>query len=181
LEACLETAQRMRGLSQSLLELARFDSGEEPIQRERFDAAELARKCAELIKPLANERGIAIHTNLEPVEISGDAVRIEQVITNLLGNAVFYNKENGHIDLSLKSENGMAVLKVADTGQGINEVDMPHIFKRFYRADKSRTQANGRSGLGLAITKAIVDAHGGSIEVESPPGAGTTFIVRLPQ
>ena len=180
LEGCLETAQRMRGLSQSLLELARFDAGQEAIQRERFDLAEKIRKCAELVKPLANERGIAIHTNLDSAEISADPVRIEQVITNLLGNAVFYNKDNGHVDVSLNTQNNMAIVRVADTGQGIKAEDLPNIFKRFYRADKSRTTANGRSGLGLAITKAIIDAHGGSIEVQSTPGEGTIFKVSLP-
>ena len=80
---------------------------------------------------------------------------------------------------SPRSENGAAVLTVADTGPGIAPEDLPHIFKRFFRADKSRSRADGRAGLGLAICKAIVDAHGGSIEVASRPGNGAEFTVRL--
>jgi signal transduction histidine kinase len=170
----------MRALSQSLLELARFDSGQEIIQRQPFDLADKARACVELIEPLAKERGIQIHANLEPVPFSGDPTRLEQVITNLLGNAVSYNHDHGKIDISLSAHNGLAILKVTDTGHGIAPDDLPHIFKRFYRADKSRTAANTHTGLGLAITKAIVEAHGGNIKAQSPPGHGATFTVCLP-
>jgi len=102
------------------------------------------------------------------------------VLTNLLSNAIHYNKPNGEIRVSTRAENGAAILTVADTGFGIAAADLPHIFERFYRADKSRARTQGRTGLGLAICKAIVDAHGGTIEVSSQPGAGTTMTVRLP-
>lgn len=97
-----------------------------------------------------------------------------------LYKAGIYGYDRGEIRVTTRAENGSAVLMVTDTGPGIAEADLSHIFERFYRADKSRACAGGRSGLGLAICKAIVDAHGGSIEVSSQIGAGTTFTVRLP-
>src|SRR5207248_8995170 len=114
-----------------------------------------------------------------PAPAYGDADRLGQVITNLLTNAIHYNQPNGEIRVNTRSDNGAANVTIADTGQGIAAEDLPHIFVRFYRADKSRSRAAGRSGLGLAISKAIVDAHGGTIELTSQTGAGTTFTVRL--
>ena len=177
---CLDAAQQMRRLAESLLQLARFDAGQEPIRRSPFDLAENARVCVRRIGPLAEERGIKVLCDLGPAKTFGDADRLGQLITNLLTNAIHYNKPNGEVRVSTRSENGGAVLTVADSGQGIAAEDVPHVFERFYRADKSRSRAEGRSGLGLAICKAIVDSHGGSIDVSSQPGAGTTFTVRLP-
>src|SRR5207302_971866 len=95
-------------------------------------------------------------------------------------NAIEYNKPNGEIRVQTITRNGHAVLTVADTGRGIAAEDLPKIFQRFYRADKSRARANGHSGLGLAICKSILDAHGATIEVSSRPGIGSTFTVTLP-
>ncbi len=177
---CLDAAQQMRRFAESLLQLARFDAGQEPIRRSAVDLAENARVCVRRVGPLAEERGIKIRCDLGPAKTFGDADRLGQLITNLLTNAIHYNKPNGEIRVNTRSENGGAVLTVADSGQGIAAEDVPHVFERFYRADKSRSRAEGRSGLGLAICKAIVDSHGGSIDVSSQPGAGTTFTVRLP-
>jgi heavy metal sensor kinase len=178
-EACLDSAQQMRRLTESLLELARLDASEEPIQREDLDLLENTRACVERIRTLAEERGIKIHCDLKPARVYGDADRLGQVTTNLLTNAIHYNKPNGDIRVSTLSENGAAIVRIADSGQGIAAEDLPHIFERFYRADTSRSRAAGRSGLGLAISKAIVNAHGGTIEVSTQPGSGTTFTVRL--
>jgi len=112
------------------------------------------------------------------LEIAGDSGRLGQVVTNLLTNAIEYNHDGGEVKVALKLENGMAVLTVSDTGQGIAAEDLPRVFERFYRADKSRS--SGNAGLGLAICKAIVAAHGGSMDVTSEENAGTTFTVRLP-
>ena len=180
-EGCLDTAQQMRRLTHSLLELARYDAGQEPLERSPFDLAERARACLELVDPLARERGLQIHGDLLPAETLGDVDRLGQVIINLLTNAIYYNRPHGEIRVRTHLENGAAILTVADTGQGIAAEDLPHIFERFYRADKSRARAEGRSGLGLAIGKAIVTAHGGSLEVSSQPGVGTTFTVKLPR
>ncbi|MGD0743657.1 MAG: ATP-binding protein [Verrucomicrobiota bacterium] len=180
LEACQRAAQRMRKLIESLLELARLDAGQETLKRLRFDLSKTANDCVELVRPLANERGVNILSKLAPLEITGDSERLIQVVTNLLTNAIQYNHAGGEVRLKLESQSGMAVLTVADTGRGISIEDLPHVFKRFYRGDKSRTASDGNAGLGLAISKAIVEAHGGTIEVSSRLGVGTTFTIRLP-
>jgi heavy metal sensor kinase len=177
-EACQRAAQRMRKLIESLLALARLDAGQEVLKRLRFDFSKTVSDCAELVKPIAEARGIKISTALEPVEISGDSERLAQVVTNLLTNAIQYNRAEGEVNVTLELQNGFAVLTVADTGAGIPPEDLPRVFERFYRAEKSRTGA-GNSGLGLAISKAIVEAHGGGIEVASELDRGTIFTVRL--
>lgn len=180
LEACQRAAQRMRRLIESLLELARLDAGPEVLKRSRFDLAQTAADCVELVRPLAEQRNIQIVTELSSTETEGDAERLAQVITNLLSNAVNHNREDGEIHVTTNRGGGAAWLTVADNGPGIAPEHLPHIFDRFYRADAARTSAHGRSGLGLAISKAIVEAHGGSLAVVSEPGAGATFTVRLP-
>jgi len=178
--ACLDTAQQMRRLTQSLLELARYDAGQESLDRCRFDLAEQTRACLDLVRPLARARGIQIHADLAPAEALGDADRLSRVITNLLTNAIDYNQKRGEVRVATRAEPGAAVVTVADTGRGISADDLPHVFERFYRADKSRARADGHSGLGLAISKAIVDAHGGTIEISSQPDTGSIVIVKLP-
>jgi two-component system, OmpR family, sensor kinase len=180
LEACQRAARRMKTLTESLLELARLDAGQEPLKRERFDLLRVARECVDLVRPLAAERAIQVHCDLPATECLGDAERISQVITNLLTNAVHFNRDQGEVRLSARTEEDAILLTVADTGQGIPAEDVPHIFERFYCTDKSRSRVHGRNGLGLAICKAIVDAHGGRIEVSSQPGLGSTFAVKLP-
>jgi len=178
-ESCQRAAQRMRRLIESLLELARLDGGQEQMKRERIDLAHTAADCVKLVQPLADGRKVNIHCAVMPLNCTGDAERIGQVITNLLTNAVNYNRENGEVRVTGEARNGSAIITVADTGQGIPPGDLPHIFKRFYRVEKSRTA--GRTGLGLSISKAIIDAHGGTIEVASEVGKGTIFTMRLPQ
>jgi len=178
-ESCQRAAQRMRRLIESLLELARLDAGQEPMKRERVNLVSTTLDCAKLVQPLADQRKVHLYYEVPPLECVGDAERIGQVITNLLTNAVNYNVENGEVRIAGESKNGSAIITVSDTGPGIPPEDLPHIFKRFYRAEKSRTA--GRSGLGLSISKAIVDAHGGALDVISESGKGTTFTIRLPK
>jgi heavy metal sensor kinase len=178
LESCQRAAQRMRRLIESLLELARLDAGQQQMKRMRFDLAQIVRDCVALIAPLAEERHVKILTDLPALECVGDPERLAQVITNLLTNAIAYNKENGEVRISGEIKSGSVILTVQDTGMGISAEDLPHVFDRFYRADKSRT--SGNTGLGLAISKAIVEAHGGMLEVSSQIGIGTVFAMRLP-
>ena len=178
-EACQRAAQRMRKLIESLLALARFDAGQEVLKRLPFDFSKTISDCAELVSPLADERGVKILVEAEHIEIIADSERLAQVVTNLLMNAIQYNNPDGDVRVKLESQNGLAVLTVADTGQGIAAENLPQVFGRFFRADSSRTGA-GNSGLGLAITKAIVEAHGGTIQVASEENVGTIFTVRLP-
>ena len=180
LEACQRAALRMRRLTESLLALARLDAGQEPMKRERFDLARVARECVELVRPLAAERGLLMECALPGVECVGDPERIAQVATNLLSNAIHFNRDRGEVKISVGAENGSVLLAVTDTGAGIPPEDLPHIFERFYRVDKSRSRVQGRTGLGLAICKAIIDAHSGTVEVRSELGRGSTFTVKLP-
>jgi signal transduction histidine kinase len=180
LEACQRAAQRMRRLIESLLELARLDAGQEPMRHQPFDLSRVARDSVELVRPLAAERGMEIQCDLPAVGCVGDPERVSQVVTNLISNAIHFNQEHGQVRVATRSENGTAFLTVADTGVGIPPEDLPHIFERFYRVDKSRSRIQGKTGLGLAICKAIVEAHSGTIEVTSKAGTGSTFEVRLP-
>jgi heavy metal sensor kinase len=179
LAASLGTAQKMRRLTESLLELARMDAGQEMLRREKTSLSAIAEDCVKFIRPLAAARRLQIDCDFAPAETFCDATRVAQVVANLLANAISYNKDGGRIMVRSHSENGAAILSVADTGQGIGPQDLPQVFERFYRADKSRTGAN--TGLGLAISLAIIKAHGGTIGVSSEINTGTIFTIRLPK
>lgn len=178
LESCQRAAQRMRRLIESLLELARLDAGQQQMKRMQFDLAQTARDCVTLVSPLAEARRVKIIFEAPPLPCTGDPERLGQVVTNLLTNAITYNNDNGEVRVSGETKSGSLILTVQDTGIGISAGDLPHVFDRFYRADKSRT--SGNTGLGLAISKAIAEAHGGAIEVSSQLGVGTVFTLRLP-
>jgi signal transduction histidine kinase len=180
LEACQRAAQRMRGLIESLMQLARLDAGQEHFRREPFDLAAVAMDAANLMQPLADERRIKLITQLDPAPTEGDSDRISQVTFNLITNAIHYTPEGGVITLSTSLEKNFAIFRVIDSGIGIPPQDLPRIFDRFYRVEKSRSREKGGSGLGLAISKAIVAAHSGTIEISSQPLKGSTFAVKLP-
>jgi heavy metal sensor kinase len=177
-ESCQRAAQRMRRLIESLLALARLDAGQEPMKRMNFDLADLARDCAGWVRPLAEARGLTLVLEPAPAPCVGDSERLGQVLTNLLTNAIEYNRPNGEVRVTTAAAHDTAILTIRDTGAGIAPADLPRVFERFYRSDQSRT--SGGNGLGLSICKAIVDAHGGSIEAASELNVGTTFTVRLP-
>lgn len=177
-EASQRAAQRMRRLTESLLTLARLDS--DTATRAQCDLTRLVHEVAGQLRPLAKEQGISIETDLSPVSGSGNAEQLGQVITNLVSNAISYNRSGGRVHVKTASGPGTAILTVSDTGQGISLDDLPHVFERFFRADKVRSGSAGRSGLGLAITRAIVEAHGGTITATSQPDQGSVFTVRLP-
>jgi two-component system OmpR family sensor kinase len=179
LEACQRAAQRMRRLIESLLQLARFEAGSERLEENPCDLAEIARECLQLTLPLAEARKLTLSSELAEAPCRGDHDRLSQVLINLLSNAVHYNREGGQISVSTKEENGWAVCAITNTGQTIKAADRAHIFERFYRADAARSPT-GRSGLGLAISRAIVQAHGGQIEAHCAEDQ-TTFTFRLPQ
>lgn len=180
LEACLRAARRMRSLIDSLLLLARFDSGRPELSFRPLDLADVARESIELLKPLAEERQITLSSEMTSAKVIGDHDRLAQVVTNLLSNAIRYNHEGGHVELHVQRVNGHAVMTVTDDGIGIPAEDLPHVFERFYRVDKARSRADGGSGLGLAICRSVVEAHGGQIVARSDPSGGTSMEVRLP-
>jgi heavy metal sensor kinase len=180
IEACLRASSRMTGLVDGLLTLARADAGKLDLRREPVDLKGIVDDNVALFRPLAQEKGISLATSAPPALVMGDASRLGQVVTNLLSNAVQYNRPGGEVRVELVTKSGEATLSVADTGRGIPADDCPHIFERFYRVDKARSRASGGNGLGLAICKSIVSAHGGTIGFETELNRGSTFWVRLP-
>ncbi len=180
LRACVRASRRMKSIVEGLLTLARADSGKLELKCHRFDLAELVRETVALVEPLAEQKTISLEVETQEMVIVADRSRLAQVITNLVTNAIGYNRPGGEVRVSLKSEGQEAVLRVADTGCGIPEEDQPHVFERFFRADKARSRELGGSGLGLAISRSIVEALGGSITFTSELNQGTTFVVRLP-
>lgn len=184
LEETLQEVNRMTELVDALLMLARADEGIAPLHRERVDLRAIVAEAHETGELLAESAGVEMQvvTPAEPVVVDVDRSRIRQLILNLLTNAVKYTPRGGSVRVQLGQADGRASLSVADTGIGIAPGDLPHIFDRFWRADSARTRTGERpgAGLGLAICKWIAEAHGGSIEVQSRPGRGTTFTVTLP-
>ncbi len=180
IETCRRASQRMKSLIDSLLLLARFDSGAPSLKQDRFDLKPLLEDCAELVEPLAAQRQIRIECEPHSCDVRGDWDRLSQVVTNLLTNAIRYNVEGGHVGVTTRVEGETAILSVTDTGVGIAADQLSRIFDRFYQVDKARSRAEGSSGLGLSICKTIVEAHGGTIVATSDVGVGTTLEVRLP-
>jgi heavy metal sensor kinase len=175
------SAQRMKAVVEGLLALARADSGTLALQREQLDLARLVEDSCGMLRPLAAERGIELVTRLAPTIVCVDRERFAEVAENLVSNAIRYNRDGGRVEVTLGNNGQCALLEVTDTGVGISDEELMHVFERFYRVDKARSRSVGGSGLGLAITKWIVEAHGGTITVASKVGVGTTFAVGLPR
>ena len=180
LETTLKAARRMKAVVEALLTLARADASEVTLQLEPVKLHELIADAVSTITPLAAERHVVISADLKPVEMSGDRNLLHELITNLLKNAVLYNREGGRVALTLTSTPETANLTVADTGIGIPVVDQPHIFQRFYRVVKARSREQGGTGLGLSISQWIARLHRGTISFTSEEGVGTTFTLSLP-
>jgi heavy metal sensor kinase len=178
-EVCLRAVDRMAALVEGLLTLARADAGKLEMRCEPVDLRRVTEETLGLLEPLARKKRLQVVTNLAPSCVTGDASRLGQVVSNLLANAFQYNMAGGTVRVDLTAPGGLVEFSVADTGSGILESDRGHIFERFYRADKARSRASGGHGLGLAICKSIVEAHGGSIGFESEPGRGSRFWFRL--
>jgi two-component system OmpR family sensor kinase/two-component system sensor histidine kinase BaeS len=169
-------------LVDDLHDLALADAGQLRLERTPVDLAELARSAAGPFMPVAEAAGVrlAVETGGDAV-VDGDPDRLSQVLRNLMSNAVRHTPAGGRVTIRVRSSDGTAVLEVADTGTGISAEDLPYVFDRFYRGDRSRSRTGGGAGLGLAIARQLIAAHGGSIGVASEAGGGTTFTVRLPK
>ncbi len=181
LSECHESGQQINQLVERLLMLARIDAGVDRLRVEKVDVAALAEQCTALVRPLAEARGLKLrlHSEGEAV-LAADPGKLREVLTNLLHNAIEYNRPDGSIDLTVARDNGTLRVEVRDTGVGIAPEAQLRIFERFYRADPSRYAEGPHAGLGLAIVKGYVDLMGGSIDVESAVGQGSTFRVELP-
>ncbi len=164
----------------TMLEITRTESSLDELKKQEFNLSEILRQGHELLSVIAEEKEVECRLELpfEPVMITADRIKIQRMVANLLENAIKFTPEHGVVILSLAVENGMAVITVQDSGCGIGEEDLKHVFERFYRSDSSRTLPG--NGLGLALVHAIVEAHHGQIEVSSQLGQGTVFRARLP-
>jgi two-component system, OmpR family, sensor kinase len=185
LEETLQEVNRMTELLDALLTLARADEGRAELHREPVDLREIIEEAGETGELLAEHAGVAMEIRLppEPVVVAVDRSRLRQLALNLIENAVKYTPRGGQVSVELAGIDGRVTFTVADTGIGIAPGDLPHVFDRFWRADSARTRTSERAGtgLGLAICKWIAEAHGGTIEVQSRAGRGTTFTVGLPR
>jgi heavy metal sensor kinase len=179
LQTTLDASQRMQGVVEGMLTLARADVPRDGRPSQAVDLQKLVQDACSLFLPLAEQQQVTFTRHLEPVQLPGDEEHLRQIVTNLVSNAINYSPQ-ATVHVRLVQEADEAVLTVADTGVGIPAADLPHIFERFYRVDKARSRRDGGSGLGLAIVHALVTAMGGSVTCTSQEGAGTTFVVRLP-
>lgn len=184
LEEALVEVNRMAELVDALLTLARADEGRAPLHLEPVELKDVLSEVSETASILGEQAKVAVSVAVpeRSVTMAVDPSRIRQLLMNLLTNAIKYTPQGGEVRIDWEQVDGNVVLSVRDTGVGIAPGDLPHIFDRFWRADQARRRSGGRPGvgLGLAISKWIVEAHGGTIAVESRPGRGTTFTVTLP-
>ena len=177
----LEEAALLQRLIDDLQDLALADAGMLRIHREETDAAELARQVTAAHRATASAAGSTLTVDApSSVMIDVDPARLRQALGNLVANAVQYSGPRGHVQVRVARSGSDVLLQVIDAGPGIGPEHVEHLFDRFYRTDTSRTRATGGSGLGLAITKHLVEAHAGTVGVESTVGTGSTFTIRLP-
>jgi signal transduction histidine kinase len=183
LDAIESEAHRMSRLVNDLLLLARADNGELKLNLEDIDLDIVVGEAYREARILAKDRDLKVTVvDFEPVRIKGDADRLKQLLSNLLGNAIKFTPDGGQIIINLRKTEHDAIIQIQDTGIGISPEHLQRIFDRFYQADASRVRmdtAEG-AGLGLSIAQWIAQAHGGSIQVDSTLGEGTTFTVTLP-
>jgi signal transduction histidine kinase/ActR/RegA family two-component response regulator len=166
-----------------LLDVSRVTLGKIILKQQTVDLAEVAQRClGELgLSALAASHDLTVETEAEPTRVTGDPVRLEQVICNLLQNAIKYTPPGGRICLSVHCEKGEGVVRVRDTGVGISEDMLPRIFEPFTQVESSRTRSEGGLGLGLPLVRSLVELHHGEVEAHSAgPGEGSEFVVRLP-
>ncbi len=182
LDMALTESDRMTRIVSDLLVLSRLDNKRTQWKTETFDAAKSVQRLIEVMRvDIEARRHTVTFTAAEDVPmLTADKERIEQVVINILSNSVKYTPEGGKIDVSVTSPDGNVAIRVSDNGIGVPEEDLAHIFERFYRVEKSRTSETGGTGLGLAIARELIEAHGGTIRMESNLGAGSTVTITLP-
>ena len=177
----LET-ERLTRLINDILSISKLESGNDEVSIERLRLDKMAYDVADMLSIHAGEKEVTIncHLNREPVNIMGNSDRVEQMLINLIENAIKYNKPGGSVTVQVFSNGVEANVSISDTGIGIAEENLPRLFERFYRVDKGRSRQMGGTGLGLAIVKHIVRSMNGEIEVHSKLGEGTEFLITLP-
>ena len=180
LVSSLEEVERLVRLAEDLLLLSRFSAGAPPA-RERVELAPLLRDLREVGERLALPRGVSVRLDAPaPLAVQGDPAALRRAVLNLVENAVKYTPRGGRVEVSLAAVDGSAAIAVRDTGVGMDPAEAARVFEPFVRLDAARARDTGGAGLGLAIVRSIVLAHDGTLAVESAPGAGSTFTIRLP-
>lgn len=180
LESARDEVDRMARIVEDLLILAQIDEGRLDLRRRPVELRPLIDRVVDDLRPLALERAVRIQVDCDGEVVEADEARLAQVITNLIENGIKYTDSGGRVVVEVLEHQAEVTLRVTDTGPGIPREVLPRIFDRFFRADTSRSRAQGGSGLGLAIAQAIVQAHGGSLTAESNPGRGSSFSIALP-
>ncbi len=181
LNSSREEIERLSRLTENLLTLARADANEALVRRERVDVTGVAHEVCRKLAPLSAQRKVPIECTVKEVAIvPGDSVALEQILLNLVENALRYTPAGESASVRVAQADTEVVVEVSDHGSGIAAEHLPHLFDRFYRVDKARSREFGGAGLGLSIVKTLVEAHGGTVEVRSEIGQGSTFSVRLP-
>ena len=180
LEAMHAEALRLAHLIDDVGKLAEAERADLLIAREPLDVADVGKKRAAAYEGFFAAKGIAFAAHLQPAPVRGDARRLEQVVDNLLSNALRYTDPGGSVTLEVRRDARRCLVEVRDTGIGIDAKDLPHVFDRFWRSDRSRSRATGGSGIGLAVVRELVRAHHGDVELRSEVGRGTTARVVLP-
>lgn len=181
IDRSLERIKGMRGLIMDLLDLTRIESGTKERNITKIDINALVNSCLDSVEPIAIQKNIKLHyqpTNELSYQAEEQEIRI--ILNNLLSNAVKYNKENGEVFINIEKQNSNLVIEVEDTGIGISVEDKDKLFAEFIRIKNSKTRAISGSGLGLSITKRLIESYNGNIDVESEPDKGSKFIVKLP-
>jgi len=182
LEAIHRQSLRLGDIVNDFLDLSRLESGREVLEREPADIEPVIKRVVTDLEPVADEKSIQVTYNVAddvpkaPLDVS----KIEQVLTNLVANAIKYSPNEASVEVTTSVEDSHLVLRVADTGYGIAKPDIEHVFEKFYRAHDERTTESRGTGLGLSLVKAIIEAHGGTVEVESEVDVGSTFTCRIP-
>ena len=182
LEKAADGVERITNLLNDLDAITKLESGQVNISKNRFDFAKLAKQIAEEFESKAQKRKITIavqNPSEKPIWVFADRVKISQVLTNLIINAINYGKKGGYINIGYHKFDNKIIIEVEDNGIGIKEEDVLRIFERFYRVEKSRARQKGGTGLGLAIVKHILDSHNETITLRSSPGEGSVFSFSL--
>jgi PAS domain S-box-containing protein len=182
LKVVARNSRRLQRLVGDLLFVARYHAGKFEIELSKIDVGALGRDCVVAALPDAQASGVGLVCAVEgPIVMSGDQLRIAQLLDNLVSNAIKFTPRGGQVEVRARGERGEIVIEVADTGTGIAKEQQEHLFERFFRTPDATKQAIQGTGLGLAISRAIVEAHGGTIEVDSTENVGTTFRATFPQ
>jgi signal transduction histidine kinase len=174
-------SRRLSSLSENLLKLSSLETGRDSFSFTEYRLDEQIENIALMLEPQWGKKDLSVEAELEKISLSGDSDLLSQVWINLLYNAIKFTQPGGKIMIALRQEGDDIRCDISDTGIGIAPESQPHVFERFYKADKARDRSLGGNGLGLSIVKKIVELHGGHIELDSAPGLGTTFRVYLPR